>query len=151
MVSFPEQAQLFIAVKMGEILLTFPDCPRGTEGDAVPAAAAVFLKGMIVLQGKRGQNGYQADAGAVGRIDKQVVSAQPAKACCNGNPFMRQVSLLTLPVDNLGCGDGKRPVPALLDLQRQTEGNAVEEKICLAVVMQVKLGGPVVNIFQHGI
>jgi hypothetical protein len=146
MVSFSKQAQLLIAVTMSEFLLTFPDRPRGTERDTPSAGTAASTNGVVVLQRKRGEDGYQAYAGSVDRGDEQVIPADPAQAGFHCRVLVRKMSLLALPIDNLGCGDRKRSVPPLLNLQPKSEGHAVEKKIGLAVMVQVKLGRPVVNI-----
>ena len=64
---------------------------------------------------------------------------------------MRQMGLLTVPVDDLRGGYRHCLIIHVLNVAREEKSGSVEKKIDLAVEMEVKRGGSIDNILEHGI
>ena len=84
-------------------------------------------------------------------MHEQVVQAYPPESGQVSHLLVRDVRFLVLPVNDLGGGNRESLKPELLDAGRQQQGGPVEEEIELAVVVEVKRRGFILDIFKDSV
>ena len=85
------------------------------------------------------------------RMDKEVVAPDPTDARKYAHMFVRDMSLLILPVDHLGCGERYGPTSRLLDLFRKLVGNGIQTIVHLTVMMKIEERRPVGQCIEHSL
>ena len=84
-------------------------------------------------------------------MDKKVISSDPSYSSQAPELFMGKMSLLLFPINDLRSRDRERSEVILPNERGQKQGGPVKKKIELAVVMEIKRGGPIVDIVENRI
>ncbi len=136
---------------MIEIPRITTDGARRARRHAFQAIAAAKRHRNSGLEREISQDGDQPDARSALRRDKEVISPDPPEAGFNGHGLMRNVGSLVLPIDDLRSRDGQSSESPILNMIGHQESRSIEEVVHLAVMMEIKGGRLIPEIFEDGI
>jgi len=148
----PEFLKFRVTKPMFEVGRIFADGRRRARSNTASARSAAENAGRPRrLEGHFRKNRNETNAGAELRRDQKIMAADPTQSGQTGDLFMGDMSQLVFPIDDLRGGYGESLEAEILETAGQEKRRPIEKIIHLAVMVEIKRRGMVLDIVEDGV